>query len=74
MRKMLALLPVVALAGCVEHGECLSSHTELQTVTIPVYTLASCGSGCSVMVNAGMIPVTRAVNVCDRWEFPEGRK
>lgn len=61
----LVLLAILALSGCVDRGECLSSHSE--TVLIPQYIYGSNGE-IQVMWYA-----PSEQTVCDRWEFPDGR-
>lgn len=75
MRKLiLALALIPAAAGCVDRGACLASHTEhtdgySTVVTTPVF-------GPNGTVSYAMIPqyIPESDNdVCDRWEFPDGR-
>lgn len=61
---MRTLLITVALAsllvGCKDYGRCLASHEETQLMTIIVGKVA--------------VPIFQTIDVCDRYEFPEGRE
>ena len=50
---------LLALAGCKDRGDCLSSHREkrIERKTVNGHTRTS----------------TRWSTVCDRWQFPNGR-
>jgi len=64
---LLALL----LGGCVDHGRCFQSHSD--------HVAASTWVQMIVMPKGGMIPIVHYipahdVTVCDRWEYPRGRR
>lgn len=64
-----AIVIVFALAGCVDRGECLMSHSEQQWYQPPPIYIQS---------GSAMIPVMQPgyyidVQVCDQWQYPNGR-
>lgn len=59
------LIGALAMSGPgVDRGQCLESHIEDHMVMTPVM------AGKTMT----MIPTFQARSVCDRWEFPDGRK
>lgn len=70
-----ALAFALALASCgLDRGRCLQSHRERYTWLMPIQVGSTpCGNGCSVPLYT-YIPMEDEHDVCDRWEFPEGRK
>lgn len=61
MKKAIAAATcLIALAGCKDYGRCLESHIMLMPITTVV--------GKTTIIS--LMPMT----VCDRYEFPEGRR
>lgn len=66
----------VLLVGCsvefeyqVDHGQCLAAHNDV--TLIPQYMPICDSKGICTMQFSHFLPIT--TEVCDRWEFPEGR-
>ena len=68
------LLSVFLLAGCKDYGVCLKSHQEKYqwTQNIQVGCALSSNGICLSPVNVPIIH-DGVREVCDQWEFPEGR-
>ena len=60
-RMILMLALTMALSACssVDRGRCLEDH--MQVVMVPM------------IIGKNTIMTSRMQNVCDRWEYPEGR-
>ena len=67
--RYLLLLPLI-LTGCnVDRGKCLASHT--QPAWIQLIPMTNCvNNSCTTT----LMPIVHPKQeVCDKWEFPEGR-
>lgn len=60
-----AIMLLAALSGCVDRGQCLHAHYEESGYWNYIY-----GTNMQLM---GMYWVDTSGNVCDRWEFPDGK-
>jgi hypothetical protein len=73
MKKSFLLLLCLGLTGCVlDRGRCLHSHhvhEDARVVVLPEYNIAL-----KVTLPVTHVYPERDYDVCDRWEFPQGKK
>lgn len=72
MKLLFLLSAVIALSACKDHGACLQKHYEFSGFMQPQYLMTCNGSSCQQKF-IGMAWFDTSGNVCDRWQYPNGK-